>query len=536
MDDGPLTIAGLADWAADAWGGEEALVHGGGDEALAYGRGPETPAYGRGSWTFEALRDAVDEAARALMAHGLAPGDRVGVWAVNSGRWVVAALGALAAGGVLVPVNTRYRGGEAADILRRARCRFLFTEHDFLGTDYRRMLDDSGRPLPDLERVVALHDDEDWTAFTGRAARVTAEARRARTDSVRPEDDADILFTSGTTGRPKGVVTTHGQTVRLYAAWAREVTLTRGDRYLLVNPFFHTFGYKAGIVACLLVGAAMLPEPVFDADRALRRVADDRVSVLTGAPTLFMTLLRHPDRASYDLSSLRMTGTGASNIPTRLIEEIREKLGVDLVYTAYGLTESDGTVTICPPTEPAHTLARTAGRALPGTEVRIDASSGEILTRGYHVMRGYLDDPAATAEAVDADGWLHTGDVGVLDERGFLTVTDRLKDMFVVGGFNAYPAEIEQALRAHPGIADVSVVGAPDARLGEVGVAFYVPSPDREAPADHAQLVSWARERLANFKVPRRFEPVPELPHNAAGKVDKTALRARAAAGEAMAG
>jgi acyl-CoA synthetase (AMP-forming)/AMP-acid ligase II len=518
--DGPLTIAGLADWAADAWGGEEAL------------------GYEGESWTFEELRDAVDEAARALLAHGLAPGDRVGLWAPNSARWIVSALGALAAGGVLVPVNTRYRAREAADILRRARCRVLFTEGDFLGTDYRRMLADSGEPLPDLDLVVALHDGTAWADFLTRAAEVDGAARRARTAAVTGDDVADILFTSGTTGRPKGVLTTHGQTLRVYEEWARAVTLTRGDRYLLVNPFFHTFGFKAGIVACLRVGATMLPEQVFDAERALRRIDGERVSVLTGAPAVFRALLDHPRRSEYGTGSMRMAGTGAAGIPTTLIEEIREELGAALVFTAYGLTESDGTVSICPPTESAEALAHTSGRALPGTELRIDAAvpgePGEILTRGFHVMRGYLDDPAATAEAVDADGWLHTGDVGVLDERGFLRITDRLKDMYVVGGFNAYPAEVEQVLRTHPALSDVSVVGAPDRRLGEVGVAFCVPGRGQPLPS-HEELTAWSRERLANFKVPRRFLALPELPHNAAGKVDKPALRERAAR-EAVAG
>ncbi|QNS06805.1 FadD3 family acyl-CoA ligase [Streptomyces xanthii] len=512
--DGPLTIAGLADWAADAWGDDEAL------------------GYEGESWTFEALRDAVDEAARALMARGLAPGDRVALWAPNSARWVVAALGALAAGGVLVPVNTRYRAREAADMLRRARCRVLFTETDFLGTDYARMLAESGEELPDLDRVVILHDESAWAGFLGRAREVDGAARRARTEAVSPDDVADILFTSGTTGRPKGVLTTHGQTVRVYTEWAKGVTLTRGDRYLLVNPFFHTFGYKAGILACLRVGATMLPEQVFDAERTLRRIATERVSVLTGAPAVFRAVLDHPRRAGFAVDSMRMAGTGAAGIPTTLIEEIREQLGAGLVFTAYGLTESDGTVAICPPTESAERLAHTSGKALPGTELRIDSAvpgePGEILTRGFHVMRGYLDDPEATAEAVDADGWLHTGDVGVLDERGFLTITDRLKDMFVVGGFNAYPAEIEQVLRTHPRLSDVSVVGAPDRRLGEVGIAFCVPAHGEQQP-DDAELTSWARERLANFKVPRRFLPLAELPHNAAGKVDKPALRARAA-------
>ncbi|MFI8369683.1 FadD3 family acyl-CoA ligase [Streptomyces sp. NPDC085466] len=504
---GAETLARLADWAAETYGDEEALVFGG------------------DRWTFRELRDRVDETARAVIAQGVRPGEAVAVWAPNSARWVVAALGAVTAGAVLVPVNTRYRAAEAADILRRSRTRLLFTEHDFLGTDYRALLAGAGEELPLLDRTVALHAD-DWPEFLAGGRAVTAERRLARSAAVRPDDPADVLFTSGTTGRPKGVPTAHGQNLRVYDAWARTVTLRRGDRYLLVNPFFHTFGYKAGVLACLLHGATIVPEAVFDAETVLRRMRDERISVLTGAPTVFTSLLHHPGRASYDLSAMRMAVTGAANIPTALIEEIRSGLGARSVSTAYGLTESTGVVAICPPHESPETLARTSGTALEGTELRIDAppgEPGEILTRGFHVMRGYLDDPAATAEAVDADGWLRTGDVGVLDARGFLRITDRLKDMFVVGGFNVYPAEVEQVLRTHPAVLDAAVVGAPDGRLGEVGVAYCVPAEGTRI--DGAELTAYTRERLANFKTPRAFHALPALPHNAAGKVDKGALR-----------
>ncbi|MEU3609612.1 FadD3 family acyl-CoA ligase [Streptomyces sp. NPDC035033] len=508
---GVWTLARLADRAAQTYGDEEALVFGG------------------DRWSFRELRDRVDRAARAVIARGVRPGDAVAVWAPNSARWVVAALGAVTAGAVLVPVNTRYRAAETADILRRSRARLLFTEHDFLGTDYRALLAGSGEELPLLEGTVALHT-EDWTDFLAGAGEVTEAERLARSAAVRPGDPADVLFTSGTTGRPKGVPATHGQNLRVYDAWARTVTLRRGDRHLLVNPFFHTFGYKAGVLACLLRGAAIVPEPVFDAATVLRRMEEERISVLTGAPTVFTSLLHHPDREAYDLGAMRMAVTGAANIPTALIEQIRTRLGARSVSTAYGLTEATGVVTICPPHESPETLARSSGPALEGTELRVDAppgEPGEILTRGFHVMGGYLDDPAATAEAVDADGWLRTGDVGVLDERGFLRITDRLKDMYVVGGFNVYPAEVEQVLRGHPDVVDAAVVGAPDGRLGEVGVAYCVPAAG--ARLDPAELTSYTRERLANFKAPRAFHAVPALPHNAAGKVDKGALRRLAA-------
>ncbi|MFJ4878221.1 FadD3 family acyl-CoA ligase [Streptomyces sp. NPDC088745] len=518
------TLADLPDVAARSFGAREALVD---DEVR---------------WTFTTLRDRIRAAARAAIAHGIEPGDRFALWAPNSRTWVVAALGAVSVGAVLVPLNTRYRAAEAADIVRRSGCTVLFTERGFLGTDYVAMLRESGEDLGALRSTVVLRGADpgsadgatSWEAYLAAGEAVPEEVRAARAAAVRPGDLSDIQYTSGTTGRPKGVLTTHHQTVRVFDAWAEAVTLREGDRYLLISPFFHTFGYKAGVVACLLRGATVVPEEVYDGDRALRRVAEERVSVLAGAPAIFHGLITHPRRAAYDLSSLRLAGTGAANIPAGLIDDVRTVLGARDVFAAYGLTESTGVVTICPVDSPAETLARSVGRPIEGVELRVVAPDGtplpsgcqgEVVTRGYHVTQGYLDDPRATAEAIDADGWLHTGDVGVLDEDGFLALTDRLKDMYVVGGFNAYPAEVENTLRTHPAVSDAAVVGAADARLGEVGVAFVVA--DGDLP-DAAELTAWTRERLANFKVPRRFVAVDALPRNAAGKVLKNELRALA--------
>ncbi|MFG2331229.1 FadD3 family acyl-CoA ligase [Streptomyces sp. NPDC048604] len=516
-DELPATLAALPGWAAAVHAGREAL------------------ADGEERWTFDRLNDEIAAAARAALAHGVAAGDRVAIWAPNSRHWITAALGAVGAGAVLVPVNTRYKPAEAADIVRRSGATLLFTEHDFLGTDYAAALHGSGEDLGALRATVPLHGPG-WDAYLAAGAAVPDAERAARAAAVRPDDLCDILYTSGTTGRSKGVMSTHAQTLRLYADWARLVTLRPGDRYLLVNPFFHTFGYKAGVLACLLSGVSMIPEPVYDADRILRRMAAERVTCLMGPPTVFHGLIHHPRRAAHDLSALRLAGTGAASVPTTLVEEIREVLGAPDVFTAYGLTECGGVVTVCPTDADAHTVAHTVGLPLPGTEVRIASPAGEprppgepgeVQVRGYHVMRGYLDDPDATAEATTDDGWLRTGDIGVLDARGHLAITDRLKDMYVVGGFNAYPAEIENVLLQHEAIADAAVVGAPDERLGEVGVAFVVTT--REV--DAAELTAWSRERLANFKVPRRFVPVPGLPRNAGGKLLKGELR-RAARGE----
>jgi HIP---CoA ligase len=335
---------------------------------------------------------------------------------------------------------------------------------------------------------------------------------------------------------PKGVMTTHGQALRVFETWSRLVGLTEGDRYLIVNPFFHTFGYKAGILACLMRGATIIPHAVFDVPTVLAKIAAERVTMLPGPPTLYQSILNHPDRESLDLSSLRLAVTGAAAVPVEMIKRMRTDLTFTTILTAYGLTESTGTATMCREGDDPETIANTSGRAIPDTEVRIvdddgkevvRGEPGEIVVRGYNVMRGYYEDPEQTAEAIDADGWLHTGDIGVMDDEGNVRITDRKKDMFIVGGFNAYPAEIENELLRHPSIAQAAVVGAPDERMGEVGIAFVVARAGETVDGD--AVVAWAREQMANYKVPRRVEVVDALPVNASGKVLKFELRERAA-------
>ncbi|SFF64421.1 Acyl-CoA synthetase (AMP-forming)/AMP-acid ligase II [Fontimonas thermophila] len=474
------------------------------------------------------------DAARALIALGVRRGDRVAIWAPNGVEWIIAGLAIHSVGAALVPVNTRMKGMEAGYILKKSGARVLFCAGDFLGVHYPTLLGEH-RP-PTLEHLVVLRDarpgDLTWTAFLERGAAVPMDTARQCADAVRADDVMDVMFTSGTTGHPKGVITHHAQNLRVIAEWSKAVGLSADDRYLIVNPFFHAFGYKVGWLAGLLAGCTLLPHAVFDAGAILRRIERDRISVLPGPPTLFISLLDDPARARTDLSSLRATITGAAAIAPSLIERIRAELGFKIVLTGYGLTETCGVVTLCAADDDAQTIALTSGKAIPGIELRCVGPDnrplppgvpGEIVVRGYNVMQGYLDDPAATREAIDADGWLHTGDVGVLDERGYLKITDRLKDLYICGGFNCYPAEIERMMAAHPAIAQVAVIGIPDARMGEVGKAFVVLRPGHtlDAPA----LIAWCRERMANYKVPRQVVFVDHLPTNPSGKVMKFKLR-----------
>ena len=487
---------------------------------------------------FAALAAMVSGAARALLDVGIEPGDRVAVWAPNSLEWIVAALGVTSAGGVLVPVNTRFRGAEAAYVLTRSRARVLFTVRGFLDTDYPALLASADVALPDLEHTVLLSGDADdasvgWDEFLARGRAVPEADLDARLASIGPDDPSDVVFTSGTTGNPKGVVMTHGQTLRAYLDWCDWADLREGDRYLIANPFFHIFGYKAGCLASLMRGATILPVAVFDAGGVLELVERERVSVLPGAPTIYHSLLEHPDHVTRDISSLRVAVTGAADIPVELIRRVREELPFERILTGYGLTEA-GTVTGSKPDDDFEHIATTVGVPWPGFEVRTVTESGadtppgepgEVVVRGETVMRGYLDDPDATAAAIDADGWLHTGDLGTFDADGYLRIVGRIKDMFIVGGFNAYPAEIENFLLRHPRIAQVAVIGIPDERLGEVPMAFVVLEPG--PPVEPSEIIEWARGEMANYKVPRRVEFIDALPVNATGKVVKDELRGR---------
>lgn len=497
--------------------------------------------------TYRELGELVAASARAMLAAGVEAGDRIAIWAPNGLGWIVAALGAQSVGAALVPINTRWKGAEAAYVLSASKAALLFTTIGFLDVDPVALLRADPTPLPHLRRVVLLEGSAatsesldgagvlPWREFVARGGEIAPAAAAERQRSVRPADTSDVLFTSGTTGRPKGVLMTHGQTVRQFREWCEFAGLRPGDRYLIVNPFFHMFGYKAGWLASLLQGATIYPVPVFDVSRILSLVQTEGITVLPGAPTVYRSILDHPDLGAFDLHTLRVAVTGAADIPVALIREMRERLPFRSILTGYGLTEA-GTCTGSRPEDDEETIATTAGRAMAGLEVIVAGadgkevergSTGELLVRGYSVMQGYLDDPAATAAAIDDRGFLHTGDLATMDERGYVRIVGRSKDMLIVGGFNVYPAEVENTLLGHAAIGQVAVVGLPDERLGETPVAFVVPAAGAEF--DGAAIIRWARERLANYKVPRHVVAIAALPTNATGKVVKDELRTRAA-------
>ncbi len=418
----------------------------------------------------------------------------------------------------------------------------LLTESGFLGLDYAAMLGvDGASPVPGLPELRLLVEFSDapspgafgWTELTGTVDHAARAAADTAADRVTPDVVDAIIFTSGTTGRPKGAVLTQGQLLHVFGLYARGLGVSASDRTIAANPFFHTFGYAAGILTCLIAGATLCPLPVADPAQMLALIERERITWLPGPPTIYAMLMDCPARVRTDTSTLRLAVTGAAVVPGELIRRMRADLGFSQILTAYGLTESSGAVSMCSLDDPDEVVEQTSGRPLPGVEVEIRAASGvalprgeagEICVRGPNVMWGYLDDPQATAEAVNPDGWLRTGDVGFLDESGCLHITDRLKDMFIVGGFNAYPAEIERLLTQHPGVSQAAVIGVPDERLGEVGQAYVIPRLGAELTAE--QLLAWAREQMANYKVPREFVITNDLPRNAAGKISKLELRA----------
>jgi HIP---CoA ligase len=483
-------------------------------------------------WTFARLHAESVRVARALTASGVRPGDRVALWAPNSARWIAASFGVYAAGAVLVPVNTRFKGMEAAHVLGRSGASLLLASTDAVGTDLLSLLEGAGA-LPAVREAVILEGParSGAVAWDDFVARDTAAGDRPL-PSLGPEDLADIIFTSGTTGAPKGAMLGHGPSVRTYEAWSDAVGLRSGDRYLCVYPFFHTAGLKSAVLACVLRGATVLPHAVFDAGVVMRRVAEERITVLPGPPTVFQSMLEHPERAQFDLSSLRLSVTGAATVPVEVVRRMREDLRIATVVTGYGLTETTGTVSMCRHDDPPEVVATTVGRPLPGVSVRVvdekgctvsPGQTGEIVVKGFNVMRGYFDDRAATAGAFDDEGYLRTGDVGLIGADGNLRITDRKKDMFIVGGFNAFPAEIEGIMLTHPGVAQVAIVGVPDDRLGEVAQAYVV---RRSGDAvDEPLLIAWCREHMANYKVPRGVHFVDELPLTASGKVQRFRLR-----------
>nr|WP_314437206.1 AMP-binding protein [uncultured Brevundimonas sp.] len=507
--------------------------------AKLYSDRPALSCASDGASSFAEVDALADRFARALIGDGMAHGERVGIWAGNMMEWVAAAAGTQRVGGAIVPLNTRLKGGEVADIVRRANVTRLVVIGEFLKTDYPAML--RNETLPQLKRVIVLRSQPDrikgkeelWEGFLQRGDAVPDAEFRAREAAVGPDTIADIMFTSGTTGAPKGAVFDHRRSLGGGRAWAGITGMTAQDRYACFGPFSHNASYKAGWVTGLMTGATLYWPEAYDAETVLGMISRDRITVMPAPPTVWQDVLDHPHRRDWDISSLSFLSTGATVVPIELVRRLAAETEIEHITTGYGMTECCGSATHTVRGDPVERVAYTVGKAIVDTEIQVvDADGrpaapgerGEVLIRDDKLLIEYLDNPEETRLALDADGWLHSGDIGSLDEHGYLRISDRLKDMFIVGGFNVYPAEIEKQMSAVPGLAACAVIGVPNGRLGEVGHAFIVRSPG--STLTEAEVQAWCKANLANYKIPRGVTFLDTLPLNTTGKVVKPQLRA----------
>jgi acyl-CoA synthetase (AMP-forming)/AMP-acid ligase II len=482
--------------------------------------------------TFGELRRDVWRAAGGLLARGVEPGDRVALWLPNTLDAAVALLAVVVAGGVAVPLNTRYRAQEVTGILRRAGCRMVIAAGSFLGRSYAAEALQIAGGAP----VISLGGDDPadaqpWGAVVAAAAGAGRQDLEERIQGQSGDDVAFVQFTSGTTGQPKGAALRQGPMLATAATWTGIAGLRHGDVYPVTYPLAHTGGYKTGLLTPLVARASAVLFPVVTTEALVAAVRAHPPTIFSGPPPVLRALLAAFRDGMIPASTrIRTVVTGSAIVPPQLIRELARDLGVADVINAYGLTEASGVCMMTRRGDPVELVCETVGAAIAGVQVRIAPGPsaddvGEIEVRGSNVMAGYVEDPAATAEVMD-EGWLRTGDIGWIGDDGYVRIVGRAKDMVVVGGFNVYPAEVEHVLADHPAVLEAAVVGIPDERLGEVTAAFVVPAAVEPAPD---ALVRWCQDRLANFKVPRHVWIVESLPRGAVGKVAKPDLRARAA-------
>jgi fatty-acyl-CoA synthase len=491
-------------------------------------------------WTWRELDRVVDEVARGLIAAGIVPGDRVGIWAPNCAEWTVTQLAAAKAGAVLVNVNPSYRTHELAYAVNQSGLRLLFAATRFRTSDYRAMVEEvvAAGEVPDLERTVYV-DSDDWAALIAAGADLAEDALEERQRMLRPEDPINIQYTSGTTGFPKGATLSHRNILNNGFFVTELLGFSETDRLCIPVPFYHCFGMVMANLGCVTHGATMvIPAPGFDPSVTLRTVQDEQCTGLYGVPTMFIAMQTAPDFASYDLSSLR-TGIMAGAIcPVEVMKRCVEDMHMGEVSIAYGMTETSPVSCQTRVDDDLERRTATIGRAAPHVEIKVvdpvtgetlpRGETGEFCTRGYSVMLGYWSDPEKTAEAVDADGWMHTGDLAVMRDDGYCLVVGRIKDLVIRGGENIYPREIEEFLHTHPDIEDVQVVGVPDERYGEELCAWIRVRAGAD-PLDAAGVREFAAGRLAHYKIPRYVLTVEEFPMTVTGKVRKVEMRERSA-------
>jgi fatty-acyl-CoA synthase len=474
----------------------------------------------------------VDRVAKALLAGGLVAGDRLGIWSPNNLEWVLLQYATARVGVILVCINPAYRTSELAYVLDQSGCRWLVAAPSFKTSDYRAMVDEVRAERTDLERVLFLESPE-WDAFLAGADEVSDADLAAAEAPLQPDDPINIQYTSGTTGFPKGATLTHRNIVNNGFFTGERCGYSEVDRVCIPVPFYHCFGMVLGNLACTTHGATIvIPAPAFESGPVLETVAAERCTSLYGVPTMFIAVLDDPTFADHDLSSLRTGIMAGSPCPVEVMTQVVDRMHMDEVTICYGMTETSPVSTQTEADDPLERRVATVGRVHPHVEVRIvddegatvpRGERGELCTRGYSVMKGYWNDPDKTAEAIDADGWMHTGDLATMDDDGYVNIVGRSKDMIIRGGENIYPREVEEFLYGHPDISDVQVIGVPDPRFGEELMAWIKLKPG--AAGDAEEIRAWCSGRIAHYKVPRHIRFVDEFPMTVTGKIQKFKMR-----------
>ncbi len=491
-------------------------------------------------YSYAELGAAVDRLALGLIAAGLQRGDRLGIWSPNCAEWTLVQYATAQLGVILVNVNPAYRSSELEFVLGQSGCRMLVAAPAFKSSDYRAMVGEVRDGLHALERVVFL-DGEEWDELLAGADRVATDELRARSQGLEPSDPINIQYTSGTTGSPKGATLTHRNILNNGFMVGEGCRYSELDRVCIPVPFYHCFGMVLGNLACTSHGATMvIPAPAFDPEATLAAVASERCTALYGVPTMFIAQLEHPRFDDYQLGSLRTGIMAGSPCPVEVMKRVIDRMNMSEVAICYGMTETSPVSTQTASDDPLEKRVGTVGRVQPHLEIKIVDSarepasgeaigrgnSGELCTRGYSVMTGYWNEPERTREAVDEEGWMHTGDLATMDAEGYVSIVGRIKDMVIRGGENVYPREVEEFLYSHPEVADVQVVGVPDERYGEELVAFVIPRAGAELEPE--QLREFCSGRIAHYKIPRYVMLVAEYPMTVTGKVQKFKLREQA--------
>ena len=483
-------------------------------------------------YTYTEFAEEVDRVARALMAIGVAAGDRVGIWSPNYAEWVLVQYATARIGAVLVTINPAYRSSELEYVLNQSGISVLVAVESFLAGDYRSMIDEVWDRVP-AGRVIYIHTG-DWDELLGAAEAVSVEQLAQRSAQLRPDDAINIQYTSGTTGFPKGATLSHRNILNNGLFIGEACKYTELDRVCIPVPFYHCFGMVLGNLACTTHGSAMvIPAAGFDPAATLRAVAAERCTSLYGVPTMFIAELGEPGLADYDLSSLRTGIMAGSPCPIEVMRQVVDQMNMSEVTIAYGMTETSPVSTQTSDDDPLEKRVTTVGRVHPHVEIRIAdpdtgetvprGTGGEFLTRGYSVMLGYWNDDARTAEAIDSDRWMHTGDLAVMDDEGYVNIVGRIKDMIIRGGENVYPREVEEFLYTHPDIVDVQVIGVPDVRYGEQVMAWVQLRDGADTTGE--DIKEFCRASIAHYKVPRYIKFTDTFPMTITGKIQKFKMR-----------